>query len=294
MVTEQQFEAWTAPSSESEHAKQERTIRMIREAIREHDAFSDGDCSVFAKGSYPNNTNVRLESDVDIAVQCHRAIYYYDPGKHGTHGDPYSGQWTPEFLRTAVQEALSYQFGQAAVDTSGNTAIQVHSGTGTSRVDADVVPCFDFHRYYQGWNRDGIRIFRKNKEAIENYPKQHYSTGVQKNNNTHRRYKSVVRILKNVSIRMEDEEVHRRVPSYLVESLVFNCPNPMFDETSWSARVARALAHIHSYVNSPEPSTEESRWTEADGCKFLFHVHQKWNREDAKAFVNAAWLYLFD
>jgi tRNA nucleotidyltransferase (CCA-adding enzyme) len=43
---------------------------MIREAVKEHSVFDGVDLDVYAKGSYANNTNVKADSDVDIAVQC--------------------------------------------------------------------------------------------------------------------------------------------------------------------------------------------------------------------------------
>ena len=49
--------------------------RMIKEAVRDHPGFADCSLTVYAKGSYANNTNVRADSDVDVAVQCSNAIY---------------------------------------------------------------------------------------------------------------------------------------------------------------------------------------------------------------------------
>lgn len=61
---------WTGPSSTTEQDKQDRTERMIKEAIKSHTPFDSCSLKVYAKGSYANNTNVRANSDVDIAVQC--------------------------------------------------------------------------------------------------------------------------------------------------------------------------------------------------------------------------------
>lgn len=41
---------------------------MIREAINAHDAFKGSAYSIYAKGSYANNTNVKSDSDVDIGA----------------------------------------------------------------------------------------------------------------------------------------------------------------------------------------------------------------------------------
>ena len=39
-VTEEQLAGWTGPSSTTEQDKQDRTERLIREAIHAHDAFN--------------------------------------------------------------------------------------------------------------------------------------------------------------------------------------------------------------------------------------------------------------
>lgn len=54
------FESWTKPQSDNEEDKIVRTARMIKSALatcRTDDAINS---SVFGKGSYKNNTNVRL------------------------------------------------------------------------------------------------------------------------------------------------------------------------------------------------------------------------------------------
>jgi tRNA nucleotidyltransferase (CCA-adding enzyme) len=76
MSLEDKLSGWIGPSSDTEKDKQDRTERMIREAIDSHEPFNDCSLKVFAKGSYANNTNVRTDSDVDIAVQCTDCQYW--------------------------------------------------------------------------------------------------------------------------------------------------------------------------------------------------------------------------
>lgn len=82
MKLEDQLSRWTEPSSDTEQDKQERTERMIREAIDAHTPFKDCSLKVYAKGSYANNTNVRADSDVDIAVEC-TEVEYWEEAKQG-------------------------------------------------------------------------------------------------------------------------------------------------------------------------------------------------------------------
>ena len=288
MVTESQFQGWTAPSSDSEQDRQARTVRMIRDAIREHGAFAGTSYSVYAKGSYPNNTNVRVESDVDVAVQCHAAVYHDGPKPEPR--SPYNGKWTPPFLRASVTDALVSAFGPNNV-SPGNTAIQLNAST--ARVDADIVPCFNYRHYFDdGSSREGVRIVRADGGTVNNYPQQHLERGKEKNVATNRRYKRAVRILKRVAGFMEESGTYRPTPSYLIESLVYNCPASHFAEPDWETRMKAILGQILSYSSAAEPSDESARWTEADGCKFLFHTTQKWVRLDAQEFALAAWSYL--
>ena len=65
---EQTFRNWSKPSSKTESTKAENAERMIRTAINNSQILSAKDISVIPQGSYRNNTNVREDSDVDIAV----------------------------------------------------------------------------------------------------------------------------------------------------------------------------------------------------------------------------------
>lgn len=244
---------------------------------------------MYAKGSYPNNTNVRTDSDVDIAVQCSDVLYWeeHSPGA-GPAGAPYTGPWIPAKLRAETRAALVAKFGDQ-VDASGTTAIRVHSST--ARVDADVVPCFDFRDYYDTFTRDGSRIFRKNGDCFENYPTQHLTNGRTKNTATSGRFKSLVRILKRVENAMVEDGEHRDVPSFFVECLTYNCPKAVFDRYTWTDRVMAALVHIWDNTEG-DTEPDSNRWLEVNDAKYLFHPSQAWTRADGRDFAYAAWNYL--
>lgn len=292
MDLEERLASWTEPSSSTEQDKQERSVRMIDEAIKEHPAFEGVDLSVYAKGSYPNNTNVKFDSDVDVGVQCHE-VFYHDATTPAAEPppNPYRGHWKRDVLRNEVTLALVAKF-PGQVDTSGSTALRVRSST--ARVDADVVPCFNY-RYYTspGSYREGVRIFRTSGQTLVNYPVQQLENGRAKNKRTQARYKKVVRILKRAANEMESGRTHRSVPSFFIESLVYNCPDHAFGHANWRERVQFVLAHIWEGLQSDaEPTAEEDRWVEVNGYKFLFHPDQKWNRADGRDFAYAAWNYL--
>jgi hypothetical protein len=264
---------------------------MIREAVDEHAALGGANLTIYPKGSYANNTNVRVESDVDVAVECRECIYW-DETEQGSHSDytPYDGPWTPTKLRSELVAALQSKF-PGQVDSSGKIAIEVHSST--ARIDADVVPCFTYRLYFPSGNfREGTKIFRSDRGSIVNYPKQQLEKGRSKNNRTNYAYKKTVRILKRAGNSMVHESVFRELPSYFIECLVYNCPDSVFNRNSWTAIVSQTLFHIWDGLEGGRPSESDDRWVEANECFYLFHDGQDWARADGRDFAKAARNYL--
>ena len=304
-ISEEQLRRWTSPAFDNEDAKAENTEKMIREAIAGHPLLSTLAIRTYAKGSYKNKTNVRRDSDVDVAVEYTGIIYnHYGPNTdaeavraaRGT--TPYSGPFRDsagntriEDFKDAVGEALTTAFGGGAV-TRSNKVFTVRESSRS--LAADVVPCTQYRKHWSPhrYNR-GIRLLpdRPPGHWIINYPQQHYENGVAKNADTSQRFKRLVRILKNLENQMVDEGVCPVVASYLIESLVFNCPDSCFASSTWAARLRSVLAHVWE---DTEEAESEKRWMEVNGIKYLFHTHQKWSREEARSFVHAAWQYVKD
>ncbi|MFG0722107.1 nucleotidyltransferase [Pseudomonas sp. GLN_6] len=288
MSLEDKLSRWTAPSSETEKDKQDRTERMIREAIDSHEPFKNCSLKVYAKGSYANNTNVRSDSDVDIAVECTEALYWEESEKDAyTPGKPYEGIWTPAKLRSELISAMEAKFSNQ-VDTTGSTAIQINSSS--ARVDADVVPCFSFRYYMKSGSRDGTKIFKTDGGSIVNYPAQQLDNGIAKNNRTNYAYKKGTRLLKRIENAMAEDKTFRELPSFFIECLAFNCPDTAFAHSTWTACLRAMLIHIWNQLQGNEP--DSGRWLEANECFYLFHSDQKWSREDGREFAKAAWNYL--
>ncbi len=291
MSLEQTLSGWTGPSSDTEQEKQQRTVRMVRDAVDNHAAFRGCSLNVYAKGSYSNNTNVRTDSDVDVGVQC-QDVEYWEEQSAGAHkpGSGYTGIWTPARLRDELRQALRAKF-PGQVDDSGSTAFIVHSGS--ARVDADVVPCFDYKYYFtSGSSRTGSKLFRTEGSSFVNYPEQQLVNGSRKNTDTGSLYKKAVRVMKRVENAMVTAKTHREVPSFFIECLVFNCPNSIITRTNWTDRVEGIIVHIWQKLQGDEPSDSSQRWVEANECKWLFTSAQDWTRADGRDFVKAAWNYL--
>jgi len=264
---------------------------MVREAVNAHSGFSGCNLSVYAKGSYANSTNVKSDSDVDIAVQCQNVEYWEEetPGAH-TPGTSYTGIWTPDYLRNELSKALRAKFPNQ-VDDSGSTAFKIHSSS--ARVDADVIPCFDYRYYFKsGPSITGSRVFPNTGPCFENFPDQQLKNGTSKNNRTGTLYKKAVRVMKRVENAMVEAKVHREVPSFFIECLVYNCPDQIITRSSWSERVRGILGHIWEQLEGAEAADTSKRWKEVNECKWLFTNAQVWTRADGRDLAKAAWNYL--
>lgn len=287
MSLEDKLSGWTDPSSSTEQEKQDRTERMIRDAIGSHAPFNDCSLKIYAKGSYANNTNVRTDSDVDIAVEC-TDVLYWEEAESGIHtpGKPYEGIWTPAKLRSELVAALKAKFPNQ-VDDTGTTAIQVNSNS--ARIDADVVPCFGYQYYMKHGYISGTKIFKTDGSSIINYPAQQLQNGVAKNKQTGYAYKKAVRLLKRIENAMAADGTFRELPSFFIECLAFNCPNSVFNHSTWADCLREMLLHTWDQLQGEESST--GRWVEANDCFYLFYPGQKWTREDGREYAKAAWNY---
>jgi hypothetical protein len=303
-ISEEQLSAWTAPAFGNEDERRASTEKVISEAIKAHSFLSTLPLKVYAKGSYKNNTNVRRDSDVDIAVEYTDILLFaYQDGAtkeavwQAREIEPYSGPllalgggFDVDRFKDSIGEALFGAFGRQAV-TRSNKVFTVRESSRS--LAADVVPCTTHNQHYSatGYHR-GIQLLadKEPRRSIVNYPQQHYDNGVAKNKATSKRFKSVVRILKNLENRMVDDGASPVVASYLIESLVWNVPDRLLlTPPTWGGRVREVLAHVWE---DTEDSVSEKRWFEVNGIKYLFHYNQRWTRQEERDFVRAAWQYV--
>jgi hypothetical protein len=289
------FRGWAKPPSDTEDERCENASRMIRDALSASPALASRTLEVFGHGSYRNNTNVRLGSDVDVCVRCMDAFYPdytlaagATDATFGYNDSPYG----PAQLKSDVEAALRAHFGHSAVHR-GNKVLLLHENT--YRVAADVATTFERRRYHRRagggyWYESGTLLITDGGQQIENWPHQHYDNGANKNLRTGKRFKAVVRILKRLRDEMEERGgLVGPVPSFLIESLVWNVPDANFGHVSFSEDVHLALAHL--ITNLADDSTC-SEWGEVNERKYLFRGPQTWTRGQASAFVSAARHYI--
>ena len=294
------FTEWAKPPGKTEQDRCDNAVSMVRNAIKASDKLSNRRVSVFAHGSYRNNTNVRKDSDVDTGILCADTFSYELP--EGTTAEGFGitpASYNYAEFKDEVGAALVDYFGRGAV-VRGNKAFDIHENT--YHVEADVAPVFEFRWYFDdGSYRCGVALVPDSGGRIHNYPErlleswphinQHYENGVEKNNQTSRAFKGVVRILKALRNEMDEAGIGaaKPVPGFLIECMTWNAPNSCFAGSTWDAVVQAVLVHVWSKTKETASCKD---WCEVNNTKYLFHPSQRWTRAEAHAFIDAAWSYV--
>jgi len=293
---------WERPASDSEGVQIERAASMVRFALTENAWLRNEGVQISAPGSYFNNTNVRLESDMDLRavhplVRIEYAPNVYVEAAQAAHGIPQSGRYFGDVVtdvRREITICLEQKFGATNVDGDGNKAIRLKKLPG-SRADVDIVPVFSYlwmwwdHPAWQYRYTNGVTILGKDGTWINNFPDQHYTNGVNKRARTRYRFKRFVRVFK----RLRDELVRERklvagrVPSFLIECLTYAVEDDYFlvETDDRYDRANRILGRMWELLDNV---SWISNVTEINGIKFLFRVTQPWTVDDAKGFVALA------
>jgi len=286
---ETKFSNWIKPPSDTEENKLTNAETMVRDAIQAEHDLKGKNIEIFGQGSYANNTNVRLNSDIDICVRL-MDTFYFDLPEGMTREDLNIGYGTDTYseFKDNVEKALVNKFGRSDVKR-GNKAITITENT--NRGGADVIATFEQRRYLNnGEYHSGTKFYPDNGGKIENWPKQHIANGIDKNKETQRRFKRTVRIFKKLRYEMKTEgySICDKVPSFLIECLIWNIPNTTFNNI-WYELVKQSIIHLYDNTKTKDGCSE---WGEVSELLYLFKGHSKWTREHVNEFLVEAWDYI--
>ncbi|MYL47277.1 nucleotidyltransferase [Virgibacillus halodenitrificans] len=242
---------------------------------------------VFLQGSYANNTNVRTQSDVDIAVveedifQTQYRVGVSDSDYGFTTATP-----RPKSFKDEVEDALKGTFGSDV--QRANKSIKINGNT--YRKDADSVPCRRHKNYSHDYSNNpdnfigGIVITADTGERIINYPEQHIKNGKEKNVSTNYYYKKMVRIIKKMRYLMKENMVNaaNSVSSFALESLLWNIPNDKYLEYK-DYRNVFMFDMLITYLKNN--SYLLSTYKEANGIKLLCPTQT--DKDNMELFIHA-------
>lgn len=282
--------------SDNEDQKRDRTESQIREALAGYKPLNGKKYRVYSKGSYANNTNVRLDYDVDIAVEYYNYFYYemaldLRGAKDSDVGLVDSGDaYTRDQFKKDILEALRLAFGASSI-AAGRIAYRIREKKTT--IPADVVPCWEYRRY-DGVDSQGNPImhigslvYPTDGGYLNNFPKIQVESGTAKNNETHRRYKRMVRCLKRMQSRLiKAGKLTDEVPSCLIECAVFNVPNDRFGDSSYLKDFRSVLGYMWTQTKSDGNWHD---WVEVHSLKYLFRGNRSWRHEQVHQLVDKAW-----
>lgn len=268
--SESTLRLYAAPLSDTEDIKCKNAITAIRDALKNLGYTDDqkpidlleidtlayaismrGKSStekihIFIQGSYANNTCVRNESDVDIAIMRDDVHEY----AFGDKFDSYTTKKKEEAvkLKDAVEIALRSQFPYQV--HRGNKSIKVDGNT--YRKPVDTVPCLAMNYYYKSHLDDylthhqGVLIFADDGSITTNFPKQHIAD--------------------------KGYACADSVSSFELESLLWNFPDFCF--TKYTSH-GFAFEEIVNYAYKHK--VELSSYYEANGIKKLCTTQQEVN-----------------
>jgi len=291
------FSAWAQGPGKTEQEKCEHAEQAVKNAIRAHDGLKGWDITVGAHGSYRVRTNVKQESDVDIYIRLNQPDFFaqYPAGKTREDFGNRVGALDYNDFKNRIETALKRYLGDKAV-SRGKKAFDVHENT--YRIDADVIAVLP-HRWYtenrnaDGSNHytDGISFRTDDGVIVRSWPEQTYKNGVAKNTATAKRYKSTIRILKNLRNYMQEHKVSEAtaIPSYLIECLVWNVTNDHFGNDAYWEDIYRTLSYLIGKTADSEACKE---WREVNEVRYLWDHTQLWSLPQAHRFLKAAWRFL--
>lgn len=293
-INNDQLQTWAnAPTS----TKAQYTHQQIRKALSQADALKIRKYEVYLQGSYANNTNILIDSDIDVVIQISSTFSPNTSKLSQFQRDifnltyPNATYHWADFRQDVLNALVSY-FGKTRIQ-EGNKSIKF-IGDAYS-LNADVIPCLE-HRDYNSFDLSnqlsyiqGIKFWtiRENK-AIINYPKVHGRNGEDKNasHRTDTMYKNIVRVIKNIRRRLVENENFnpKSAPSYYVECAIYNVPD----------------GHFNSNHKLSLEYTLEFLLRQCDPSKLMTVSHQhwlfgvepwQWNISDYSSFFTSAESY---
>lgn len=246
--TEEQLQKFTLPLSDSEEHKCAATIALVKRVLSDAGysfksenfknprailegytaGFSGNDhnISVLVQGSYSNNTCVRGDSDVDIAIIIDEPFKtkYPDGADNSTYGFS-----STSFDILGFKSRIASLFDKTLTVSVQSKNKSILIGGNSQIKKADIVSCQRL-RNYRACNSyeekrfiPGIAITTNDGSIIYNYPEIHQRNDIEKNVRTDGWYKRIVRVFKNIAYDLKEQNIFgKELSSFVIECMLYN------------------------------------------------------------------------
>lgn len=262
----------TRKNSLPKYSSQQEYKKMIYSPLQDKNNMQ---VAVFLQGSYANNTNVRGRSDVDIVVMDlskFRVEYRLDQSDKD-YG--FTAAANNINIKDIIEKGFVEYFGKDFVERHDKC---INIKPTRDRNNIDIVPALQYRNYTQDFYKneenyiEGTFIKTDKGEEIINYPFEHLKNTYNKHDETHRRYRKLVRIMKYLMYDMQKENIPeaKDMSSFGVESLLFNVNNYFYSISNLTMKLGDHFKAILNILWQMLLKDTSYRWVEANGIKPLF------------------------
>ena len=281
-IPETQLERW---SHRGAVVGSMETHESIRHALDQHTWPNRMNHDAYLQGSYPNYTNIRGNSDVDLVIESSNVFYSNlneDEKRQLNIGIGHYSYWD---FRYQVVMALKSRYGTNLVDDSGQKSIKIASPGTSNRLNADAVPCIAYRHYHNlSIVAEGIAFQTPgSNQWIVNYPKLHLRNGSNKNSRTNMHYKPAIRMFKNARERMleNDPSLEGNYPSYFIECLLYNVPDDRFSNS-----FASTYCDVVNFLLSQNSQNLAEFWCQNGQLRLFGDYSTQWDIPQAQDFIS--------
>lgn len=294
-ITEKLLTDWSQAENSDYH---KRVFQGIFGAICGSEFLVEKKVDVYLHGSYPNKTNIRAISDVDIVVQL-SAEYHNDAMGVQIHDKQRKNYYSWNFYKLEVLKALEKWVSIDSEELKAMYKVLMHRKCINISNKIDILPALKYknkaHIKYNDLNiinnnryAEGIIFWDNDGEEFINYPMLHILNSRLKNSKTNAKYSHFVRILKNFRdyLHSDDTLFMLNCPSYFIDCLVYNYPDELFLDKDYLTNLSLLLYYLRNrisakddnlvVVNEQEPlfGKKLTQWNKRDALDFLLSVSE--------------------
>jgi hypothetical protein len=223
---------------------------LLRETLCRSSLLYARPYEIFGQGSRVNNTYIDQASDIDLVLML-KMPFESSVGTLDVTGVDHirerhqAGLYGWEEFRDDVLAAL----GESHIVRMGRRCINVDDPDSLFGEMVDILLATEY-RLYSAFPALGVKLYEqgvffrdREGQPIVNFPKQHRRNGDEKDLRTGGRFKEVVRTAKRARRLAEREQMiaEGAAPSYLLECLLYNVPDHVYQTSSLKEASRSAL-----------------------------------------------------